>query len=200
MKKIKSVKLKQDIKTPESFIPKGTIGKLTKYADYLGGELCKFTNGITNVICQYKLRDMQYMPDWFDITYEEDFFEVGDEKTEYIILGDGTIYDFINNNTCHYIQGNAGTKAEMEYRKMHNETMHYFRKLAEELNGEWRYEVGKRYRYLISQTNGTLGFYPHADFIHNSIKFNPELTIDQITSRAKPEMLENYKKICENPY
>jgi hypothetical protein len=145
MKKIKSVKLKQDIKTPESFIPKGTIGKLTKYADYLGGELCKFTNGITDVICQYKLRDMQYMPDWFDITYQEDFFEVGDEKTEYIILGDGTIYDFINNNTCHYIQGNAGTKAEMEYRKMHNETMHYFRKLAEELNGDWRYEVGKVY-------------------------------------------------------
>jgi hypothetical protein len=199
MKKIKSVKLKQDIKTPESFIPKGTIGKLTKYADYLGGELCKFTNGITDVICQYKLRDMQYMPDWFDITYQEDFFEVGDEKTEYIILGDGTIYDFINNNTCHYIQGNAGTKAEMEYKRMHNETMHYFRKLAEELNGDWQYEAGGTYKELFVNNNkdfqliGCSNTYP-------CIKFSRKVTIDQITSRAKPEMLENYKKICQNPY
>jgi hypothetical protein len=199
MKKIKSVKLKQDIKTPESFIPKGTIGKLTKYADYLGGELCKFTNGITDVICQYKLRDMQYMPDWFDITYQEDFFEVGDEKTEYIILGDGTIYDFINNNTCHYIQGNAGTKAEMEYKRMHNETMHYFRKLAEELNGDWQYEAGGTYKELSVNYNKDFKLFGCSD-IYPCIKFSRKVTIDQITSRAKPEMLENYKKICQNPY
>ena len=77
MKKIKEVKLKQDIRTPESFIPKGTIGKVTKYADYLGGELCKFTNGITDAIYQCKVRDTQDLPDWFDITYEPEF-KVGD--------------------------------------------------------------------------------------------------------------------------
>ena len=77
MKKIKEVKLKQDIRTPESFIPKGTIGKVTKCADYLGGELCKFTNGITDAIYQCKVRDTQDLPDWFDITYEPEF-KVGD--------------------------------------------------------------------------------------------------------------------------
>ena len=77
MKKIKEVKLKQDIRTPESFIPKGTIGKVTKYADYLGGELCKFTNGITDAIYQCKVRDTQDLPEWFEITYEPEF-KVGD--------------------------------------------------------------------------------------------------------------------------
>ena len=200
MKKIKSVKLKQDIKTPEYFIPKGTIGKLTKYADYLGGELCKFTNGITDAICQYKLRDMQNMPDWFDITYEEDFFEVGDEKTSYIILADGTIYNVSGHNTSQYIQGNAGTKAEMEYRKMHNETMHYFRMLAEELNGDWRYEVGKQYRILLYIDSEGLFLSGWQETTYPCIKFSYNITIDQITSRAKPEMLENYKRICQNPY
>ena len=199
MKKIKSVKLKQDIKTPEYFIPKGTIGKLTKYADYLGGELCKFTNGITDAICQYKLRDMQDMPDWFDITYEEDFFEVGDEKTEFIILCDGTIYDVSGHNTSQYIQGNAGTKAEMEYRKMHNETMHYFRKLAEELNGEWRYKVGEVYRTLLCSNGGEF-YLTLWQNLTCSIKFSDNITINQITARAKPQMLENYKRICQNPY
>ena len=199
MKKIKSVKLKQDIKTPEYFIPKGTIGKLTKYADYLGGELCKFTNGITDVICQYKLRDMQDMPDWFEITYEEDFFEVGDEKTSYIILADGTIYNVSGHNTSQYKQGNAGTKAEMEYKRMHNETMHYFRKLAEELNGDWRYGVGENYNVLYSY-KGIISFSISTDYRYPCIKFNPGLTTNQITSRAKPEMLENYKRICQNPY
>ncbi len=188
MKKIKSVKLKKDYSTPSIFIPAGTVLIKNTCCNW---ESDNFVFGETY---------MEHYPDFFDITYEEDFFEVGDEKTSYIILADGTIYNVSGHNTSQYKQGNAGTKSEMEYRKMHNETMHYFRKLAEELNGDWRYEAGKRYNELMLQPNKTLGLYPHCDFIRNSIKFNPELTIEQITSRAKPEMLENYKRICQNPY
>ena len=151
MKKIKSVKLKKDYSTPSMFISAGE--KLIKN-NCCNWESDNFVFGETY---------MEHYPDFFNITYEDEWFEVGDEKTEYIILGDGTIYDFINNNTCHYKQGNAGTKAEMEYRKMHNETMHYFRKLAEELNGDWRYEVGKRYNELMLQPNKPLGLYPRSE-------------------------------------
>ena len=192
MKKIKSVKLKKDYSTCEKFIPKGTELE----------QACSDAWSDDTGWLYYPIKTVKANPDFFDITYEEEWFEVGDEKAEYFMDGDGFIHDGYRSTEAkkYYIHGHAGTKAEMEYKRMHNETMHYFRKLAEELNGEWRYEAGKRYRYLILQPNGTLGFYPHADFIRNSIKFNPELTLDVIWSRAKPEMLENYKKICENPY
>ena len=192
MKKVKSVKLRNGYSVPGKFIPAGTELKKNDRCDWV----CENSSYKES----YRESYIELYPDFFDITYEEDFFEVDNEKTEFIILADGTIYNVSGHNTSQYIQGNAGTKSEMEYRKMHNETMHYFRKLAEELNGEWRYEAGKRYNELMLQPNKTLGLYPHCDFIRNSIKFNPELTIEQITSRAKPEMLENYKKICENPY
>jgi hypothetical protein len=163
------------------------------------GEKLRGSDGYIHILKKYTLTEIKSIDEFFEIIYEEDFFEVADEKTSYIILGDGTIYDFINNNTCHYKQGNAGTKAEMEYRKMYNQTMHYFRMLAEELNGEWRYEVGRTYKELSVNNNKDFQLLVCSD-IYPCIKFRPKLTIDQITAIAKPEMLENYKRICQNPY
>jgi len=190
MKKIKSVKLKKDYSTCEKFIPKGTELE----------QACSDAWSDDTGWLYYPIKTVKANPDFFDITYEEDFFEVGDEKTSYIILADGTIYNVSGHNTSQYIQGNAGTKAEMEYRKMHNETMHYFRKLAEELNGDWRYEVGKQYRILLYIDSEGLFLSGWQETTYPCIKFSYNITIDQITSRAKPEMLENYKRICQNPY
>lgn len=169
-KKIKSVKLKQDIRTPESFIPKGTNGKITKYADYLGGELCKFTNCVTDAIYQCKIRDAEDLPDWFEIEYEQEYFEVKPPLDE-----------------------NMFDKADI--------VLHYFAKLAEYLNGlkGWKYKIDSHYRTLHFLDNGNrliLDFWTVCRF--PVTKFSPDLTIDDIKTHAKPEMIEAYIEICKN--
>lgn len=192
MKKIKSVKLKKDYSTCEKFIPKGTELE----------QACSDAWSDDTGWLYYPIKTVKANPDFFDITYEEEWFEVGDEKAEYFMDGDAFIHDGYRSTEAkkYYIHGHAGTKAEMEYKRMHNETMHYFRKLAEELNGDWRYEVGKQYRILLYIDSEGLFLSGWQETTYPCIKFSYNITIDQITSRAKPEMLENYKRICQNPY
>ena len=131
----------------------------------------------------------------FDITYENDYFEVEPLRRGFRANENGQV-DFFSDFSATPIYNRFRTREEAEFGNMKRETLYYISELAKELNGGWVYKAGGTYGSLYLDTDDNkFRFACLAYPVYSGIKFFPNITIDQFSERCKPEMLKNLAKI-----
>lgn len=192
MKKIKSVKLKKDIITPDGIIYAGTIGK----------QICEDYHFDNNYDNYYNQTDIEGKPDWFDISYEENYFKIDYKYNGFNkqLNGDGKMYNIMHNAREYHMRGRVGSQEYLEEKDEADIVFNYFSKLADYLNDKhgWKYKVGNPYFTLIASDFllvSKISFIQSYELTFPCIKFCPFITIKELNETANPEMIERFIKL-----